>query len=203
MAGGRGHRARRLRAGEDQDHHRRARARARRGHRPDLVTATAPRWWRQPTPIGELLVVAGPRGVCRVELPFDDTGIEPGLDGGPERDDAIAEAFDAWFAGADRELALRPDLTSVESPFRRTVLETLRREVPWGETVTYGELAAMAGAPGAARAVGTAMARNPVPLVVPCHRVVASGGRIGGYGGGAHGVAMKRVLLEREGLQFT
>jgi methylated-DNA-[protein]-cysteine S-methyltransferase len=83
------------------------------------------------------------------------------------------------------------------------VLETLRREVPWGETVTYGELALMAGAPGAARAVGTTMATNPVPLVVPCHRVVASGGRIGGYGGGLHGVATKRTLLAREGLHFA
>lgn len=160
------------------------------------------RWWRQASPIGELVVVVGEAGVSRIELPFGDRARDPELDARPERDDDVAGTLDAWFAGERHELALTVDLGSVPSPFRRTVLETLRREVPWGETVTYGELAQMAGAPGAARAVGTTMATNPVPLVVPCHRVVASGGRIGGYGGGLHGVATKRALLAREGLHF-
>ncbi len=69
--------------------------------------------------------------------------------------------------------------------------------MPYGETATYGEVAEMIGRPGAARAVGSAMARNPVPLVVPCHRVVAANG-IGGYGGGDAGIALKRALLDRE-----
>jgi methylated-DNA-[protein]-cysteine S-methyltransferase len=167
------------------------------------VSATACRWWRQATPIGELVIVAGPAGVRRIELPLGVTPRAPEVDAVPERDGTVAAALDAWFAGTDRRLAVTVDLGGVESPFRRAVLETLRRDVPWGETVTYGELATMAGAPGAARAVGTTMARNPVPLVVPCHRVVASGGRIGGYGGGAHGVATKRALLAREGLRFA
>ena len=93
------------------------------------------------------------------------------------------------------------DLDGVDG-FRRTVLETLVREVGWGETVSYGELAAMAGRPRAARAVGTAMASNPLPFVIPCHRVVAAGGRIGGYGGGRNAVALKRSLLAREGVTF-
>jgi methylated-DNA-[protein]-cysteine S-methyltransferase len=88
--------------------------------------------------------------------------------------------------------------------FRRDVLDTLRKEVGWGETVSYGELAAMAGSPGAARAVGTIMARNPIPFVIPCHRVIAAGGRIGGYGGTAAtqhaNLAIKRTLLAREGV---
>ena len=163
----------------------------------------AARWWRQASPIGELVVVVGEAGVTRIELPFNDGARDPELDTPPERDGEVAGTLDAWFAGERRELDLTADLSSVPSPFRRTVLETLRCEVPWGETVTYGELAQMAGAPGAARAVGTAMATNPVPLVVPCHRVVASGGRIGGYGGGLHGVATKRALLAREGLHFA
>lgn len=167
------------------------------------MTGAARRWWRQPTPIGELVVVVGPGGVSRIDLPFGDTPRDPEVDAQPERDDVVGAALDAWFAGVDRQLGVAVDLSGVESAFRRTVLETLRREVPWGETVTYGELAAMAGVPGAARAVGTTMARNPVPLVVPCHRVIASGGRIGGYGGGAHGVVTKRTLLAREGLHFT
>lgn len=81
-------------------------------------------------------------------------------------------------------------------PFVKSVYEALRR-VPRGCVVTYGELAARAGAPGAARAVGTAMARNALPLLVPCHRVVASGG-IGGFGG-VGGVELKRRLLALEG----
>ena len=75
------------------------------------------------------------------------------------------------------------------------------REVGWGETVSYGELAEMAGRPRAARAVGTAMASNPLPFVIPCHRVIASGGRIGGYGGTAvMRLRSKRELLAREGV---
>ena len=70
----------------------------------------------------------------------------------------------------------------------------------WGETVSYGELAEMAGRPRAARAVGSAMATNPLPYVIPCHRVVAAGGKIGGYGGGPNAVARKRELLAREGV---
>jgi len=148
-------------------------------------------------------VVVGDAGVTRIELPFAPDARAPELDAAPDRDDDVAGALDEWFAGVRRDLALAADLASVPSPFRRGVLETLRREVPWGETVSYGELAEMAGAPGAARAVGTTMATNPVPLVIPCHRVVASGGRIGGYGGGLHGVATKRALLAREGVHFA
>ena len=80
------------------------------------------------------------------------------------------------------------------------MLETLAREVPWGEVVSYGELAAIAGRPRAARAVGSAMRNNPIPFVIPCHRVVAAGNKIGGYGGGRNAVALKRELLAREGV---
>jgi methylated-DNA-[protein]-cysteine S-methyltransferase len=92
------------------------------------------------------------------------------------------------------------DLSNIDAGFPRTVYETLRREVGWGETVSYGELAEMAGRPRAARAVGNAMSRNPVPIVVPCHRVVAAGGRIGGYG--PSGVPTKRFLLALESVEL-
>ena len=158
------------------------------------------RWWRQPTPIGELVVVVDDGAIARIALPLGDAH---GPDAAPERDADVAAALDAWFDGDAGPLRDTPlDLSAIGSPFRRHVLETLRSDVPWGETVTYGELAEMAGTPGAARAVGTAMARNPVPLAVPCHRVVASGGRIGGYGGGMHGIATKRALLALEGVHL-
>jgi methylated-DNA-[protein]-cysteine S-methyltransferase len=149
-------------------------------------------WWRQATPIGEMTVVAGPDGLCQIEL----NGATP-PDGDPERDHQIAGELDEYFAGRRRRFTVPVDLGSVTADFRRRVLETLHRDVPYGETVSYGELAVMAGRPGAARAVGSAMATNPVPVVVPCHRVLAAGGRIGGYGGG---LGVKRALLALEGV---
>jgi len=83
--------------------------------------------------------------------------------------------------------------------FSRTVLDTLWHQVAFGQTVTYGELARMAGRPGAARAVGRVMASNRWPLLIPCHRVLGSGGALTGFSGG--GVEMKQWLLEREGAQ--
>ena len=88
----------------------------------------------------------------------------------------------------------------MRSPFRRTVLETLERDVRRGATIKYGELAGRAGNPRAARAAGTACATNPVPIIVPCHRVLPSGGGVGSYGGGP---PLKVRLLELEGAVAT
>jgi len=115
--------------------------------------------------------------------------------GAAERSHPLAERLRAYFAGEpvdfdDVELGLE-GLT----PFHQACLETLR-SVPRGEVVTYGELAALAGRPGAARAAGTFCARNAVPIFVPCHRVVAAGG-LGSYG--ASGLEYKRRLLALEG----
>lgn len=85
------------------------------------------------------------------------------------------------------------------TPFGKRVL-TACRDIPWGQVLTYGELAAKAGSPNAARAIGNVMANNRFPLVVPCHRVVGSGGSLGGYSAPG-GVATKRQLLLREGYQ--
>jgi methylated-DNA-[protein]-cysteine S-methyltransferase len=153
------------------------------------------RLWRQPSPFGEVTVVVSDRGVREISLPGDD---QP--DGEPGRPDRkVAGELDEWFAGKRHAFDLDLDLDGVEG-FRRTALETLAREVGWGETVTYGELADLAGRPRAARAAGSAMRDNPLPFVIPCHRVVAAGGRIGGYGGGRNAVALKRTLLAREGV---
>jgi methylated-DNA-[protein]-cysteine S-methyltransferase len=96
--------------------------------------------------------------------------------------DILTRELAAWFAGECHTLTL-PVASPPTSAFRRRVYEQLGA-VPAGSTVTYGELAARAGAPGAARAVGTAMATNPLPFFVPCHRVVPATGGIGAYGGG-------------------
>jgi methylated-DNA-[protein]-cysteine S-methyltransferase len=151
--------------------------------------------WRQPSPFGAVTVVVSERGVREISLPGDD---QP--DGKLGAADArVKRQLGEWFAAERHDFDFELDLEGVEG-FRRTVLETLARDVAWGEVVTYGELAGMAGRPRAARAVGSAMRDNPLPFVIPCHRVVAAGGRIGGYGGGRNAVALKRKLLEREGV---
>jgi methylated-DNA-[protein]-cysteine S-methyltransferase len=153
------------------------------------------RAWRQPSPYGELTVVLGADGVQEISLPGDD---QPEI-AETRADRAVAKQLDDWFAGRRHDFDLALDLGEIDG-FRRVVLETLAREVPWGEVVSYGELAVIAGRPRAARAVGSAMRNNPIPFVIPCHRVVAAGNKIGGYGGGRNAIALKRELLAREGV---
>lgn len=100
----------------------------------------------------------------------------------------------AYFAGKLREfdLPLRPEGT----PFRRQVWDELRN-IPYGQVISYGELARRVGRPGAARAVGGANHHNPISILIPCHRVIAADGSLCGYGGG---LALKRALLELEGV---
>jgi methylated-DNA-[protein]-cysteine S-methyltransferase len=165
-------------------------------------------WWRQDTPIGPVTIVAGPRGIAAISWGGDDDELDftaRAVDAPTRRDRAVATAIDEWFAGDRKELDLDVDPSFLPSaPFARRVLDTLRSEVGWGEVVSYGELAEMAGGPGAARAVGTAMAHNPVPFVIPCHRVIAARGKLGGYGGTKQGatrnLAIKRWLLAHEGV---
>ncbi|MFB9520541.1 MULTISPECIES: methylated-DNA--[protein]-cysteine S-methyltransferase [Streptomyces] len=104
--------------------------------------------------------------------------------------------FAAYFAGTLRSFDLPLDW-SLTSGFNRQVLRALNDGVPYGAVVGYGDLAHRVGQPGAAQAVGAAMGSNPLPVVVPCHRVVESGGGLGGFGGG---LETKRVLLALEGV---
>jgi len=159
---------------------------------------------RLATPIGALLVVQGERGVVRVgfeEEPVDRLLAEVAAHLGPrivasDRElAATRDVFSAYFEGDDERLDLPVDLALVRSGFRRAALTTLRAEVGAGEVVTYGGLAAKVGHPRAARAVGSACASNPVPIVVPCHRVVPRAGGVGSYGGGPD---RKRRLLAHE-----
>jgi methylated-DNA-[protein]-cysteine S-methyltransferase len=116
------------------------------------------------------------------------------VDVGVHLQHALAARIAAHFAGERESFADVAIELDGYTEFQRTVVETLRR-VPWGEVVTYGELAALAGYPNAQRAAGSVCAHNRFPLVVPCHRVVAANG-IGRYGAG--GVEYKRRLLELE-----
>lgn len=156
------------------------------------------------TPIGELLVATTEQGVCRVAFPKEDPGevleeLAWNIGGRVVRSTTetqrVRDALGAYFEGDPAELAFPVDLSLMHSGFRRTVLEHLMK-VGRGHVVTYGELARRAGSPRAARAVGTACATNPVPLIVPCHRVLPSSGGVGNYGGGPE---KKIFLLELEG----
>lgn len=107
------------------------------------------------------------------------------------------ERLQAYAAGYEDDLSDVEVKLATTTPFQLRVLEACIA-IPRGETLTYGQLAIIAGAPGAARAVGSVMRKNKLPLVVPCHRVVASGGALGGYSG-PEGTRRKLRLLEREG----
>jgi methylated-DNA-[protein]-cysteine S-methyltransferase len=154
------------------------------------------------TPIGTLFAAATDRGVCRISYDAD-----------PDRElDRLARTFGLrvlraakpldplrrelaeYFAGKRRDFDLPLDLEFI-ADFNRRVLGELAR-VPYGEVVTYGQLAARAERPRAARAVGTVMNRNPIPIVLPCHRVIGANGKLVGYGGG---LDRKEALLRLEG----
>ncbi len=156
------------------------------------------RRWTQETPVGRIAVTTTARGVHEIEY-----SAEPSGDDTPA-DRVVARELDEWFGGGRRDLDVDLDLTGHDlPPLARHVYDVLRKEVPWGETVAYGELAAMVGHPGAARAIGSFMRRNPVPFVIPCHRVIGANGRLGGYGGGlttGGSLAIKRWLLTHEGV---
>lgn len=106
-----------------------------------------------------------------------------------------------YVTGRRRRFDVPVDAAAYGTPFLRRVLLGATRDIPFGALRTYGEIAHAVGSPAAARAVGGAMAANPVPIVVPCHRVIAAGGRIGGYSGGRKetGLRWKRELLKIEG----
>ena len=154
------------------------------------------------SPVGPLLLAATPAGLA--EIAFANHGVEPLLHAlagrvsprlveSPERLDRAAAQLEKYFDGRRTQFDLALDLR-VSGTFRRAVLERLR-EVSFGSTTTYRALAAAAGRPQAVRAVGSACATNPLPIVIGCHRVLRSDGGLGGYAGG---LGVKQFLLDLE-----
>ncbi len=158
---------------------------------------------RADSPFGPLLLAGTPRGLVRVGLPNQDAEllleelaarVSPRVLEAPARLDAARRELDLYFEGKLHEFDLPLDW-SLSHGFRARVLRAIDA-IPYGETRTYTDVAALAGNERAVRAAGTACGTNPIPLVVPCHRVLRVGGALGGYGGG---VPMKQALLELEG----
>ncbi len=159
---------------------------------------------RYESPLGDLLLAATPRGLVRVSFGDEDSDrvltllaeeLSPRILELPARLDGARRELDEYFAGDRHEFDLPLDWR-LSSGFRRRVLRATAR-IPFGETATYSDMARAAGSERAHRAAGTALGANPLPIVVPCHRVLRTGGALGGYGGG---LPAKEKLLRLEGV---
>jgi methylated-DNA-[protein]-cysteine S-methyltransferase len=155
------------------------------------------------SPFGPLLLAQTRRGLVRVGLPNQDSDellvdlaarVSPRVLEAPRALDEARRELDLYFEGKLERFGLPLDWR-LSGGFRQRVLRAINR-IPYGQTRSYTEMARRAGNERAVRAAGTACGSNPIPLVVPCHRVLRSGGALGGYGGG---LPMKRALLELEG----
>jgi len=156
------------------------------------------------SPVGSLVVAATPRGIVMVAFPEEGIdhvlrelaeAVSPQIVEDPKALDRVRREMDEYFEGRRRRFTTRVDWTLAPRGFPRRVLEETAR-IPYGSVSTYGDVAKRAGSPRAARAAGNALHDNPVPIVVPCHRVVPAGGGIGQYGGNEW---RKEFLLNLEG----
>jgi methylated-DNA-[protein]-cysteine S-methyltransferase len=156
------------------------------------------------SPFGPLLLATTPKGLVRVGLPNQDadellvdlaTRVSPRVLEAPAQLDEARRELDLYFEGRLTEFDLPLDWR-LSKDFRRKVLRAIAR-IPYGQTRSYTQMAIRAGNVRAVRAAGTACGTNPIPVVVPCHRVLRSGGALGGYGGG---LPMKEALLRLEGV---
>lgn len=160
------------------------------------------RWGEMNSPLGPLFVAVGPKGLCAVDFGRRETDflgrIDPRaqLEKNPKAVQHVTEQLLEYFARERIKFDLPIDL-SVLTPFQRNVLDIACRIAP-GRVWTYHRVAEAMGRPKSSRPVGQALARNPVPIVIPCHRVIASDGSLGGYSGGS-GLKAKRWLLKLEG----
>ena len=154
------------------------------------------------TPVGQVVVADTMRGLVRVALPGERLDnvldqlvedISPRVIAYPRRLDEARRELEEYFEGKRQRFELALDWRLSTGFYRRVLRATAK--VPFGEVITYAEAAERAGSPRAFRAAGSALGSNPIPIVVPCHRVVRAGGDIGNYGGGPE---LKRFLLELE-----
>jgi methylated-DNA-[protein]-cysteine S-methyltransferase len=155
------------------------------------------------SPVGELFVAVTPRGVATIAFDGENRDalldrlareLSPRVVTAARATDDVRRELDEYFGGARRRFDLRLD-RRLMSPFMRDVLGATAR-VSFGDLATYGEIADRIGRPKASRAVGAALGANPIPIVIPCHRVVGANGKLTGYGGG---LPRKELLLRLEG----
>jgi methylated-DNA-[protein]-cysteine S-methyltransferase len=161
------------------------------------------------TPLGQVVAATSKRGLACLSYADFHGGIDPVLEAlsaglsprileAPARLDEVRRELDEYFEGRRRGFDLAIDLSLVRTPFSKRLLQATAR-IPFGETRTYRDMATAAGNPLAVRAAGNALGHNPIPIVVPCHRVLRTGGSLGGYTGG---VDRKVKLLANEGIEL-
>lgn len=156
--------------------------------------------WYLTSPIGPLLIAGDDAAVHSISFPKNGKARRPERGWIESRRGAVADAarqLTEYFAGDRKEFEL--PLAPQGTEFQRAVWQRLC-EIPYGQTISYGELARRVGNPKASRAVGSANGANPIPIVIPCHRVIASSGGLGGFGGG---LPVKSALLALEATQLT
>ncbi|HJR45699.1 MAG TPA: methylated-DNA--[protein]-cysteine S-methyltransferase [Actinomycetota bacterium] len=154
------------------------------------------------SPLGPLMAAATPKGLALLHYGEDDEALQqladkisPRVLHAPARLDEVRKELDEYFDGKRKRFDFRIDWRLM-APFQQKVLKATYR-IPFGKVATYRDVATKAGAPKGSRAAGNALGANPIPIVVPCHRVVRTGGGLGGYTGGLH---RKEFLLELEGV---
>ena len=161
------------------------------------------------TPVGKVVAARTKRGLASLGYADHHGGVEqfieelsaglsPRILEAPARLDDVRRELDEYFEGRRRGFDVPIDLSLVRTPFSKRLLRATAR-IPFGETRTYRDMAAAAGNPLAVRAAGNALGHNPIPIVVPCHRVLRTGGSIGGYTGG---LDRKIRLLATEGIEL-
>jgi methylated-DNA-[protein]-cysteine S-methyltransferase len=155
------------------------------------------------SPVGRLLLAATPRGLVRITFPVEEPervleqlaeSVSPRILESPAKLDEVRRELDRYFDGKLQDFDVPLDWQLTRGFYRKVLRATAR--IPYGKTRSYSEMAKRAGSPRAVRATGTALGSNPLPIIVPCHRVLRSGGALGGYGGG---LEVKQTLLELEG----
>jgi methylated-DNA-[protein]-cysteine S-methyltransferase len=167
-----------------------------------IHTAPLLHWASLPSPLGPIYLAASAQGVCRLQFGLSQTEFLNLLDPlartewNPPALLPITAQLTAYFAGQRIRLDCPLDFTHV-TPFQQRVLH-ITRTIPPGLTWTYKQIAYRLNQPQATRAVGQALGHNPLPIIIPCHRVIASSGQLGGYSGGG-GLASKKLLLQLEG----
>jgi methylated-DNA-[protein]-cysteine S-methyltransferase len=156
------------------------------------------------SPVGPLLAAATPRGLIRLAYPDEGQSdvlehiaakVSPRIMEAPERLDEVRRELDEYFGAGRKKFEVRIDWRELAG-FRRRILQATAR-IPFGKTITYSQVADKAGNARASRAAGNALGSNPIPIIVPCHRVVRTGGGLGGYTGG---LDRKEFLLHLEGV---
>ena len=155
------------------------------------------------SPVGRLLLAATPRGLVRITFPIETpekvleelaASVSPRVLESPAKLDQARRELDRYFEGRLQDFDLPLDWQLTRGFYRKVLRATAR--IPYGQTRSYTQMAKRAGSPRAVRATGSALGSNPLPIIVPCHRVLRSGGALGGYGGG---LETKQALLELEG----